>query len=115
MTTQTAMPLFYTYTGGEFQKADVSRFFGGYAKTNDQIVAAIQHQGCESMTRQEVYAGELKFSLWEGPDHQCVVCITTEGVPPHIIYLNGLLNWLQFQGAILSPAFQLAKLVHGDA
>jgi hypothetical protein len=36
-------------------------------------------------------------------------------VPPHIIYLDGLLNWLQFQGAILNPAFQIARLVHGDA
>ena len=115
MNAQATVPLFYTYAGGEFHKADVSRYFGGLAKTNDQIVPVIQQQGYEAMTRQDVYAGELKFSLWEGPDHQCVVCITTEGVPPHIIYLNGLLNWLQFQGAILSPAFQLAKPVHGDA
>jgi hypothetical protein len=67
------------------------------------------------MTRKEVDAGEVTFALWEGPGHQCVVRITSQGVPPHIIYLDGLLNWLQFQGAILNPAFQIARLVHGDA
>ncbi len=115
MTNPSSTPLFFTYSGGEFHKADVTRFFGGKVKNTSGIVDAIKAEGYESMTRKEVDAGEVTFALWEGPGHQCVVRITSQGVAPHIIYLDGLLNWLQFQGAILNPAFQIARLVHGDA
>ncbi|MFN5746074.1 MAG: hypothetical protein ACK443_08320 [Methylococcaceae bacterium] len=115
MTSALGTPLFFTYRNGEFQPADVSRYFGGKAKTTDDIVNTIKNEDYESMTREQVDAGEVSFSLWEGPGHQCVVQITSKGVPPHIIYLDGLLNWLQFQGAILNPALQMARMVHGDA
>ena len=107
--------LFFTYTGGQFHPADVSRFFEGKAKTPSDIMAALKSLEYEPMTRGDVDAGEVTFSLWEGPHHQCVVQITSAGVKPHIIYLNGLLNWLEFQGHILSPALSVSRHVHGDA
>ncbi len=110
-----ASPQFYTYTAGQFHKADVTRYFGGKAKSTADIVATIKAEGYESMTRGEIDAGEVTFALWEGPGHQCVVQITSAGVPPHIIYLDGLLNWLEFQGHILSPALSVSRHVHGDA
>lgn len=108
-------PLFFTYTSGQFHPADVSRHFEGKARTTAEIISTIQSQGYESMTRGDVDAGEVTFSLWEGPGHQCVVQIVSAGVSPHIIYLNGLLNWLEFQGHILSPALSVSRHVHGDA
>lgn len=114
-TAATQKGLFFTYAGGEFHHADVVNYFGGKARTPDDIVDVILSQGYESMTREDIDAGEIRFSLWEGGTHQCVVRIVTAGVAPHYIYLNGLLNWLQFQGAILAPAFQMAGLVKGDA
>ena len=107
--------LFFIYKNGEFHKAEVTQYFGGKVSSVDDIVSVIENAGYETMTRTEVDAGEIRFALWEGPDHQCVVRITTEGLPHHYIYLDGLLNWLQFQGAILTPAFQMAGLVRGDA
>ncbi len=115
MTQASSSALFFTYKGGEFQPADVTRYFGGKVRHPDDVVEAILAEGYEPMTRREVDAGEVTFSLWEGPGHQCVVRITSQGVAPHIVYLDGLLNWLQFQGSVLSPAIQLARLVHGDA
>ncbi len=115
MTASNSPAVFFIYKGGEFVAADVTRYFGGKAKRADDIVATILGEGFEPMTRKEVDAGEVTFSLWEGPGHQCVVQMVTAGVAPHIVYLDGLLNWLQFQGAILNPAIQLSRLVHGDA
>lgn len=108
-------PQFYTYSNGQFHKADVTKYFGGQAKSAADIVSAIKSLGFESMTRGDLDAGEVTFSLWEGPGHQCVARITTDGVAPHIIYLDGLLNWLEFQGHILSPALSVSRHVHGDA
>lgn len=107
--------LFFTYRGGEFHKADVAQHFGGKVTSNDDIAKSLPSLGYETMTRGTVEAGEVTFSLWEGPGHQCVVIIRSEGVAPHAVYLDGLLNWLQFQGAILNPALQISRFVHGDA
>lgn len=115
MSNPTGASVFFTYSGGEFHAADVARYFGGKAKTADDIIDAITALGYEPMTRKEVDAGEVRFSLWEGPAHQCVVRISSTGVPPHFVYLDGLLNWLQFQGAIFAPAIGVANFVHGDA
>lgn len=111
----TSGTLFFTYRGGEFHKADLAKHFGGKVKSNDDIAKSLPGLGYEAMTRDTLEAGEVTFSLWEGPGHQCVVIICSEGVPPHAIYLDGLLNWLQFQGAILSPALHVSNFVHGDA
>ena len=107
--------LFFTYQGGEFHTADITSHFGGKVRSNAEIAKSLPALGYEAMTRDVVEAGEVTFSLWEGPKHQCVVIIQSEGVPPHAVYLDGLLNWLQFQGAILSPALQVSRFVHGDA
>jgi hypothetical protein len=115
MSNPTGPGVFFIYSGGEFQNADVARYFSGKAKSADDIVDVITAEGYEPMTRKEVDAGEVRFSLWEGPGHQCVVRISSAGVPPHFIYLDGLLNWLQFQGAIFAPAIGVANFVHGDA
>lgn len=113
--TNITTPLFFTYSCGQFHKAEVAKYFDGKAKTTADILPTIKSIGYESMTRGDVDAGEVTFSLWEGPGHQCVVQITSFGVAPHIIYLDGLLNWLEFQGHILSPALSVSRHVHGDA
>ena len=59
-----ASPQFYTYTAGQFHKADVTRYFGGKAKSTADIVATIKAEGYDFRVMGRSGASVCR------PDHQ---------------------------------------------